>query len=98
MRFGDLDALRESIKERYEGTEDSTGKWRTYGNYWDACEMIENAPTVDAVPVVRCKDCKWFYLGDCEWMLRPQINNVEWFCPRGERREEDVDRKDVVLR
>lgn len=53
MRLSDLDALRESIKERYEGTEDSTGKWRTYGSYWEACEMIENAPTVDAVPVVR---------------------------------------------
>ena len=22
-------------------------------------EMIESAPTIDAVPVVRCKDCKW---------------------------------------
>lgn len=22
--------------------------------------LLEKAPTVDAVPVVRCKDCKWF--------------------------------------
>ena len=23
-------------------------------------EEINNAPTIDAVPVVRCKDCKWY--------------------------------------
>lgn len=23
-------------------------------------EMLEDAPTIDAVPVVRCKDCKWY--------------------------------------
>lgn len=23
-------------------------------------KMIEDAPTIDAVPVVRCKDCKWW--------------------------------------
>lgn len=22
--------------------------------------MIEDAPTIDAVPVVRCKDCRWY--------------------------------------
>lgn len=22
--------------------------------------MLEDAPTIDAVPVVRCKDCKWY--------------------------------------
>ena len=30
---------------------------------------IENAPTVDAVEVVRCKDCKWF----------ADNNNGEWY-------------------
>lgn len=23
-------------------------------------EMLEDAPTIDAVPVVRCKDCRWW--------------------------------------
>lgn len=27
-------------------------------------EFIEKAPTVDAVEVVRCKDCKHRYMGD----------------------------------
>lgn len=22
--------------------------------------MLEDAPTIDAMPVVRCKDCKWY--------------------------------------
>ena len=26
--------------------------------YYDMLRIIENSPTVDAVPVVRCKDCK----------------------------------------
>ena len=26
----------------------------------DVMNVIWNAPTVDAVPVVRCKDCKWW--------------------------------------
>lgn len=40
-----------------------------YADGWNsAIEVINNAPTVDAVPVVRCKDC-WFYQSDnsCGW-------------------------------
>ena len=29
-------------------------------SFEDTEDFIKNAPTVDAVPVVRCKDCKWF--------------------------------------
>ena len=25
-----------------------------------AADIVKAAPTVDAVPVVRCRDCKWF--------------------------------------
>ena len=28
--------------------------------YIEAIMTVNKAPTVDAVPVVRCKDCKWF--------------------------------------
>ncbi len=37
-------------------------------------EDIDNAPTVDAVPVVRCKDCRYFHenvFGDEIGMGRP---------------------------
>lgn len=57
-------------------------------------DEIESAPTVDAVPVVRCKDCKW---GKevCEniecWTdmnLPPEYHGYYWYCPNGERKEE----------
>ena len=38
-------------------------KEREYAHGWNsAIKIIENAPTIDAVPVVRCRDCK--YWGD----------------------------------
>lgn len=40
-------------------------------------------PTVDAVPVVRCKDCRRYYAngGACEQVLS------DWFCADGERKK-----------
>jgi hypothetical protein len=47
---------------------------------------IEEAPTVDAVEVVRCKDCKHY--SHCEscyvWHTDP---NPEDFCGRGEKKD-----------
>ena len=62
------------------------------GEYGDGCldiiSDIEHAPTIDAVPVVRCKDCK-YKMGDicaCPmavgWdALEPEDDD---FCSRGE--------------
>ena len=69
-----------------------------YDSGWnDAIDAItENAPTVDAVEVVRCKDCKWrqqdevnrnfcglgdFYCGDTD------------FCSRGERKDNEREKQ-----
>lgn len=57
-------------------------------------EVIERQPTIDAVPVVRCKDCKWGreVCGNIECFvdsnIPPEYHGYEWFCPNGERREE----------
>ena len=42
---------------------------------------INNAPTIDAVPVVRCKDCKWWKKGD--FMAGYTIEKMECggYCP-----------------
>ena len=51
-------------------------------------ELIENAPTVDAVPVVRCKDCK--HRSDrlyCRLRKQPAIVVNTDFCSHGERKE-----------
>lgn len=47
-------------------------------------------PTVDAVEVVRCKDCRWFendgYHTNCQ-IMRFCVE-AEDYCSRGERRED----------
>lgn len=46
-------------------------------------EDIDNAPTVDAVPVVRCKDCRKFKTYSC----RMVASGYDDFCSYGERKE-----------
>lgn len=52
--------------------------------------LIHNAPTVDAVPVVRCKDCKWFDGQECcdRNGIFVGFNYDTFFCADGERRTE----------
>ena len=47
-------------------------------------EELDAAPTIDAVPVVRCKDCKYFKTRLCE----NEDNYDDWFCADGERKYE----------
>lgn len=64
----------------------------------DAIDAVDNAPTVDAVPVVRCKDCKHYQFADnrafgfpvkqCEWTGFEDVDDDD-FCSRGERRKQD---------
>lgn len=58
-------------------------------------EILEDAPTIDAVPVVMCKDCKWWSdwgngTGSCELseaaMRREDATD---FCSFGERRDDE---------
>lgn len=89
MRLIDADALRAEFTEPNDWSDPSqalvhiTGIWA----------YIDNAPTVDAVEVVRCRDCKhyrsvaWHIDGYChmaEWYKRYQYPDD--FCSRGERR------------
>ena len=53
----------------------------------DVIMMIKTAPTVDAVPVVRCRACKYRSRAGC-----PIIDANIWmddddFCSHGERKE-----------
>lgn len=72
MRLIDADALKVAI-ERYMDSEETkviTGSgilsWehreilRSIAVMRTACEIVDSAPTVDAVEVVRCKGCKYF--------------------------------------
>ena len=85
-RLIDADELKEWFLRPYSNEE-------TYSNI-DICSRINSAPTVDAVEVVRCKDCRWFGEededdGQC-WCF---FNNVptlrQGFCYFGERRKDE---------
>lgn len=63
--------------------------------YLFAVDVLDKATTIDAVPVIRCKDCKFYYpnmeadgeTGDCkkaQWFRRLQYPND--FCSRAERK------------
>ena len=55
--------------------------------------LIDDAPAVDAVPVVRCWDCKFYYrmtaeTGICQ-LACPHFGN-DGFCSEGERKDGDL--------
>lgn len=57
-------------------------------------ECINNAPTIDAVTVVWCKDCKWSIKDD--WICGHPNNNAwnistEHYCGYGERKDNETD-------
>jgi hypothetical protein len=50
--------------------------------------MVDEAPTVDAVPVIRCKDCKWYYGDYCGGFGDGAFAPEDGFCHNAERKEE----------
>ncbi len=49
-------------------------------------------PTVDAVPVVRCRECKWMTAIDTAWHpCTEMFTDDDWFCADGERKDGDGD-------
>ena len=91
MRLIDSDELWERLN--YEPCEHNADRDEI------ALPIVNAAPTVDAVPVVRCKDCKWFADNNGgEWYGCKMFHVVritpedapkpDDFCSYGERREE----------
>ena len=95
MRLIDADAVYK-ILESCEIRKATIGNPLTDWEYGYTCGIeraeseIECAPTVDAVPVTRCKDCVWNR--EKEWvdcyMSGMHGRNINNFCSRGERKEE----------
>lgn len=60
------------------------------GGIRKALRCIEQAPTVDAVPVARCRECKHHHDCDthfCDALGMDCPDDSEFFCSYGERRE-----------
>lgn len=88
MRLIDADALKFNFQYGY----DDNGILLV--PYRDAKKLIEAAKTVDAVPVVRCRDCKFAYINSfsaasgialCTSSGQPMQQDD--FCSYGERKE-----------
>ena len=92
-RAAAIDALTyQNIEKNF----DSVCDGEIYRTKRAAQRVIANVPAVDAVPVVRCKDCKHRDPEDkkCDYggmevqgLFFPRPDN--WFCADGERRDED---------
>ena len=67
--------------------------WASCGDHYtaeDVIMMIKTAPTVDAVPVVRCMECKHHHDCDthfCDALGMDCPDDSEFFCSYGERKE-----------
>ena len=91
-RLIDADAMLNEFLKRYTEME------RNRNLVFAACEikqdfadMISDFPTVDAVEVVRCRECKYHEeegidMVYCPNMIGGWVEN-EWFCANGERKE-----------
>lgn len=89
MRLIDADALIVKFKDDLESLQEFAFQLATIG----AINTVKHQPTVDAVPVVRCKDCAYYrpYSDgryDCDNMLGMADAYEDGFCSRAERKEE----------
>ena len=97
MRLIDADRLNKPI---YAEEDNITGSGMSYDEicgYNDGIDIawnkIDQAPTVDAVPVVRCKDCiRRYDTDECPMCFLIEgkyyeYTNENGYCDRGERKE-----------
>ena len=108
MRLIDADALKEMlIKERDEIPLTKTERYgfgvefqnphgmSMRGGINKAFRCMEQTPTIDAVPVVRCAECKWFDKGGngvapiCARHSGLAGAHDRSFCSYGERRSDE---------
>ena len=76
MRMIDADALKEGLKEKM------------FGHPFERIflsSVVDSAHTIDAVPVVRCLECK--HLGFCGDATNLEVMGFYGYCSRGERKE-----------
>lgn len=82
MRLIDRDELFKERMPIHEG--DAAARLR------EVLRRIQNAPVVDAVEVVRCKDCKHSGYCEMESLMREVDKISDPYCAAGKRREENA--------
>lgn len=95
MRLIDADNVRDLFDAEFKETRKLILAGETHldnlaEGFTEADRVIRQMPTVDAVPVVRCRDCKHEFGGRCSicWFQKRKPDD---FCSYGERKEGDTD-------
>lgn len=101
MRLIDADALRKDLvetlrlcKQWMDDAKDDETKVVSEANWFAFLEAklrLDSAPTIDAVPVVRCKDCRHSQkdeLWGMRWCKGATVKD-EHFCADGERKDDE---------
>ena len=87
MRLCDLDEIKIQVKRQYEDCHGYFGNKKAI--YREAIlavrSILHSAKTIDAVPVVRCRECK--HLGFCGDATNLEVMGFYGYCSRGERKE-----------
>lgn len=92
MRLIDADKLMETIKAHDYPLKDHLNSTDNGMFTIGIQQAVDEQPTVDAVPVVRCKDCKHYepfreHYGFCK--IGGMLNGNGHFCAYGERKGGD---------
>ena len=83
-RMIDADALRQEIERIYLKHFAKSREKFVQDTFKAMFKRIDNAKTVDAVEVVRCRDCKHRYEDSwCEYV----DDDDNFYCARGKRKE-----------
>ena len=81
MRLIDADEAYDVLSEYYHQ--------RTEIQHKALQEALDRVPTVDAVPVVRCRDCKHKRMvlksGCLGCDIQCGLHPYDWYCPNGEK-------------
>lgn len=94
MRLIDSVALVEEMYHKSFEVDDGRNVWKSglWIRYQIFEEAIRNAPIVDAVPIIRCADCKFYTRGNTKGYCYFDDDCYVWydndFCSRAERKEE----------
>ena len=104
MRLCDLDEIKIQVKRQYEDCHGYLGNKKAI--YREAIlavrSILHSAKTIDAVPVVRCRECKHRYTENCPMFFHASYwhegyeeyvddntdhTEDDYFCPEGKRKE-----------
>ena len=89
MRLIDADALLQELKKHFNKVD---GVKIYHPSMELAMLDVKAAPTIDAVPVVRCGECKWRDTLGCLYVrAKSAKRDDDDYCSDGERREVDGD-------